>query len=396
MNLTNFLNTCKQSLLGTVFISSASLGNSVYTTNLLWVVFGMGSAALFVLLPYFVEVKSDVLSTTKSGEMEKRILYIVALVGGFILLAISVLNIIQRACSSTNQNSWYLCPGMVRLESKVKRAASYKMNLMIRNACDVHKTAEFEGITGYGEGVPTYGKAMLAFIRCSDRTVELQEGIFQTWRKIYTGQIFEEDGIWFTTHLLAGNLAQCILFLLVGAIFFKAYKNEMFHALLKDLDKLGYRRWRLMLPFFLGVACSELAVFFVTVKYIPSTVRTILRFRSGGIGSLHSKAFQKMRFAVDQSTLVVGMMFWGTLYTSVAIGFVVMVVVGLFLWPEFSEFALFIISTLAGIEITMLVKWIALIGYRRYNQRGYYRKSVALSNVVGVILESWVSYARLH
>ena len=54
-----------------------------------------------------------------------------------------------------------MIPGMVRLESKLKRAASYKMNLMIRNACDVHKTAEFDGRTGYGEGVATYGKVML-------------------------------------------------------------------------------------------------------------------------------------------------------------------------------------------------------------------------------------------
>jgi hypothetical protein len=354
----------------------------------------MGSVVLFVLMPYFLDIDSVVLSTTKSAETEKGILYILTLVGGFILLAISVLNVIQRVCSSKNQNSWYLFPGMVRLESKIKRAASYKVNRMVRNACDVHKTAEFDGRTGYGKGVATYGKAMLAFARCSDRRVESQEGLFQAWKKIYTGQIFEEDGIWFSTHLLAGNLAQCILFLLVGAIFYTAYKNEIFQSLLAELDKFEKRRWRLMLPLFLGVACSELAVFLVTVKYIPSTVRTILQFRSGGIGSLHSKGFQKLRFAVDQSTLVVGMMFWGTLYTSVAIGFIAMVLVGLFLWPDFSEGALFIISLFAGIVITMLVKWIALVGYRVFNQSGYYRKSVTLSNLVGIFLESWVSYAR--
>jgi len=86
----------------------------------------MGSVVLFVLMPYFLDIDSDVLSTTKSAETEKGILYILTLVGGFILLAISVLNVIQRVCSSTNQNS-LMIPGMVRLESKVKRAASYKM-----------------------------------------------------------------------------------------------------------------------------------------------------------------------------------------------------------------------------------------------------------------------------
>ena len=55
----------------------------------------MGSVVLFVLMPYFLDIDSDVLSTTKSAETEKGLLYILTLVGGFILLAISVLNVIQ-------------------------------------------------------------------------------------------------------------------------------------------------------------------------------------------------------------------------------------------------------------------------------------------------------------
>lgn len=377
---------------------SASLGNSVYATNLMWIVVGMGAVACFVLLPYFGDVSNIIFSTEKSEDLDMRIVYYVSLIGGFLLLAALVLNIIQRGYSdnsSTNQKlDWFwrfLVPGMVRLESKLKRAASYKINLMVRNACEVHKTAEFDGRSSRGEG-ETVGNAMLAFVRSSDRTEDLLGGVIETWKRIFSGSLFEEDGIWFSTHLLAGNLAQSILVLAVGAIFYVLYESDWFQQLLTTLDGLGSSlRWRLTLPLFLGIACSELAVFLITANYIPSTVSTILQYRSGGIGSLHSNRFQRLRLAVDQSTLVFPAMFWGTLYTSTAIGFFVMMVSGLLFWPDFAEIAIFIVASLSGIIITMLVKWIALVGYRRYNQSGYYRKSVALANLLGLILESWVS-----
>jgi hypothetical protein len=351
----------------------------------------MGGVALFVLLPFFDEIKSDFVSTEKKEDLNMQIVYYVSMIGGFLLIAASVLNIIQRVLSSTtNYSNWILVPGMIRLESKVKRAASFKMNLMVRNACEVHKKAEFDGGIRHGEGGETmYGKALLAFARCSDRTVVLRGG-FEVWKRIYSGTLFEEDGIWFSTRMLAGNLAQCTLFLVVAALFVVFQQSSIFQVLLTDLDNLGSSlRWRLTLPLWLGIICSELSVFLISATYIPSTVSTIQQFRSGGIGSLHSKRFQNLRVAVDQSTLVFGAMFWGTLYTSFAIGCFFMVVGGLLLWPEFAEDSILFFSTLAGILITMLVKWIALIVYRRFNQSGYFRKKVALANLVGVMLESW-------
>jgi hypothetical protein len=349
----------------------------------------MGGVAVFVLLPFFDEIKAVVVSTEKKEDLNMQILYYVSMVGGFLLITASVLNIIQRILSSTkNNSSWILVPGMVRLESKIKRAASFKMNLFVRNACDVHKTAEFDGGIRHGDGETMYGKAMLAFARCSDRIVELAG--FETWKKLYSGALFEEDGIWFSTRMLSGNLAQCTLFLVIGALYVVFYQSDIFQGLLTDLDNLGSSlRWRLTLPFWLGIICSEMSVFRIIATYIPSTVCTIEQFRSGGIGSLHSKRFQNLRVAVDQSTLVFGAMFWGTLYTSFAVGCFVMVMGGLFLWPEFAQDSVLFFSTLVGILITMLVKWIALIVYRRFNQSGYFRKKVALANLVGVMLESW-------
>ena len=54
---------------------------------------------------------------------------------------------------------------------------------------------------------------------------------------------------------------------------------------------------RLIVPLLYGLICGEAAIICITANYIPSTVRTILRFRSGGIGSLHDKNFLKLRIA---------------------------------------------------------------------------------------------------
>lgn len=79
----------------------------------------------------------------------------------------------------------------------------------------------------------------------------------------------------------------------------------------------------------------------------------------------------------------------GTFYTSIVIGFFVMFLLGVFLWPDFAELIGVLFANIMGIALTVLLKWLVLIGFRRVNQQGYYRRYVALNNVVNIILESW-------
>lgn len=199
-----------------------------------------------------------------------------------------------------------------------------------------------------------------------------------------------------TTHLLSGNVAQLVVCILLGAIFFQIYGNTVFQEGLKYLDKLtqGSQRWRLMLALIFGFVVGEASVIVIALSYVPSTVRAILQFRTGGYASLHSKQFLKLRYAVDESSILFGSIFWGTLYTSIIIGVSSMVVLAIILWPDFGQLVLLLFANIVGICITMLMKWILLIFFRRKCQAAYYRRSVWVSNLVGVILESWVS--ELH
>lgn len=184
---------------------------------------------------------------------------------------------------------------------------------------------------------------------------------------------------------------------IILAVFFSVYKNKMFQELLLHLDALNsmsskpyLMRWRVLLPFYFAATLAELTVIHIAMNYLPSTVITILQYRSGALGTLHSNYFsQKLRIAVDQSTLVLGGMFWGALFASIFVGFFWGIFLALFMWPDFAEIALLVFSSIVGALTTILVKWVVLIAFRMKNQKAFYRKSVIKANIVGVILQAW-------
>jgi hypothetical protein len=98
---------------------------------------------------------------------------------------------------------------------------------------------------------------------------------------------------------------------------------------------------------------------------------------------------EKLRIAVDQSTLVLGGMFWGAFVASIFVGFFWGLFLAFFLWPDFAEVALLVFSVMVGALTTILVKWLVLIAFRMKNQKAFYRKSVFKANIVGVILQAW-------
>ena len=291
------------SVFGTIFIAWASIGSSVYPTNPLWIVVAMLAVVVFVILPYSIEVDSGVIVTTKTGELSDGIVYTLSLICGIILLCLYPLNVAQRILPKKAKYDGImkriLTPGNITLESQVKRAGSCKVNRLVRNACEIHATAEINRASGSGES------SMLTYAKASDQR-ETFGSFKDTWQKIWKGDLFEVEGIWLPHHLYAGNLIQCAVCLLLGALFVELYRSELFQQGLTHLDQLGVSRGRLIIPLLFGFCCGEITIILIAVNYIPSTVRTILQFRSGGLDSLHDKKFQVVRLAIDNSTLLFG------------------------------------------------------------------------------------------
>ena len=87
------------------------------------------------------------------------------------------------------------------------------MNQLVRNASEIHKIIDVGGSGSVSNGVVAetqYGKALLAYAQSSDRTEDMHIGIFNTWRKMYDGTLFEEDGIWFSSVRDSGSV--CFLY----------------------------------------------------------------------------------------------------------------------------------------------------------------------------------------
>lgn len=280
-----------------------------------------------------------------------------------------------------------------RLEAQIKQAASFKINRLLRNACDVHKTAELEG-GARGLGETKCGMSMLAYAKMSDKKEQLARPR-QIWKEIiWSGHLFDQEGIWLTTHVLSGNLAQVTVCFLLAALFITFYTSEPIKQGLEYLDDLSVvgqsQRWRLLLPLIFGFIAGEVTIISIISRYIPSVVNTIIQFRTGGYESLKGGAsFLKLRFAVDNSSLLFGSIFWGTFYTSIIVGVFMSVFLGICLWPDFAQVVGVLFANIIGIVLTVMLKWVVLVGFRRLNSQGYYRRSVALNNVVNIILESW-------
>lgn len=138
----------------------------------------------------------------------------------------------------------------VRNEAKLKRAAGFKVNRLVRNALDIHNTVE-ENDVGSSDVANSstasvsgsgYGKALLNFAKLSDKTV-MDGGLCWAWRNIWNGQLYEKEGgcfvslyqmeqckplpidmhhvcclnnvpipgIWLSTRIIAGNFGQIVI-----------------------------------------------------------------------------------------------------------------------------------------------------------------------------------------
>ncbi len=66
------------------------------------------------------------------------------------------------------------------------------------------------------------------------------------------------------------------------------------------------------MPLIFGFVCGEVTIISLMSKYIPSSVNTVILFRSGGFESLKDNSFLKMRF--NDSSRLFGSIFWVSCY----------------------------------------------------------------------------------
>mmetsp|Transcript_22716 Transcript_22716/g.46637 ORF Transcript_22716/g.46637 Transcript_22716/m.46637 type:complete len:656 (+) Transcript_22716:299-2266(+) len=384
------------SILGTSFLWLSSLGNTIYPTHPFYILIGIACIAVFTILPFFHELRVGNYVSTEKQNNGRMSLYFLSMIGGCVLIFLKLIGLldslipIQFLMDHIRVGKMILSSN-VRSEAKIKRAAAFKLNRMVKNAMDVHSLTDTLGDSRCGTNSTTsaangseFGKALLHFAKLSDKTVS-DGGWGWAWRSIWNGQIYDNEGIWLSTRIIAGNLSKliiCLIFPIFGYIFLN---GDLYQTYVQQLDKS--EQWRMIVPATIGIILGFFAATNLALTLLPSTIRTVLQFRYGCIGSLNDKVFLDYRLAVEQQSLIFGSIFWGALYTSILVAFFFGGVLLFLMHPITSTAALALLASLLGISITALFKIGILLCFRSYFYAAFYRKKPAHANFVGIMLE---------
>lgn len=219
MTLTFCFLVCPSIIVG-IFVILASSGSSLYTQagykSVLFSIIGIGGVALGTFCVYAIEDDFFFFKTFKDNFIVHEAGYVFTLLLGVTLLLFHVksliFNLVPRQMLEKLPGSGYLLvPGTVRAERDTKKAADYKVAEMIGSALRMHTgmASSQRGSTG-SQRSSGFGSALLNY----QATVDEREscgGIVWTYKKIWNGTIFHEEGVWFHARLLACNVSQYVL-----------------------------------------------------------------------------------------------------------------------------------------------------------------------------------------
>jgi len=159
----------------------------------------------------------------------------------------------------------------------------------------------------------------------------------------------------------------------VSSIAYSAYPRE------------AYMIYTPMIVYTIIAGGTATVLFFL---YIPSVCRTILQFRCAEEGFFYDeKRFQLYRTRVDNTTFLLGAIFWTGLLGPVIIGFLGMLAVFLFLWQATRQAMFSVLAIIIGIAFTVLIRE-AFAMILKTSFRGFYRRHVNKVNIVSLALET--------
>jgi hypothetical protein len=220
-------------ILGTIFVALSTAGNSIYLQHnllsLTGVVLGILSIMASCILSYAFEFKFFLINTYKSDDFEKQYAYHFALILGCFLLLFQIKALLYVVISRSTwkklpfSNFWLTCE-MAKTESANKKAASRKIDNMVKNALSKHSGSVFNDIKDFRMKVrkssmkTAFGNAMLNFQATVDHREQIG-GFFYTFRKIWDGSLFQEEGIYIHSRLYAMNMSQVFVVVFFMAIY---------------------------------------------------------------------------------------------------------------------------------------------------------------------------------
>lgn len=152
------------------------------------------------------------------------------------------------------------------------------------------------------------------------------------------------------------------------------------------------QKYMVVVPVAAATIFAAVTALYLAVTYIPSTVTTILRMRSGAIDTLRDPRFHLYRKAPDQVAILTGSVFWGCFVSSIVVGSVFGLFIFFFLWQATAYYAQRLIATVIGMLGIFLVRMVTIRSSRKSLYRVFYRQQPGKANILVLAME-WASFS---
>ena len=127
----------------------------------------------------------------------------------------------------TEGRNYLMVPSNTRGESRLKEAATRKLNTMLQNAHGLHdldgKSCSSSGSqrlsSKSGPSNPTVDRTMLNYVLNGQR-IETVGGLRWTWSLVLSGELFDTEGIWLPTRLVVFQGAQILICSVLALIYY--------------------------------------------------------------------------------------------------------------------------------------------------------------------------------
>eukprot|EP00568_Trieres_chinensis_P014101 CAMPEP_0183326472 /NCGR_PEP_ID=MMETSP0160_2-20130417/82261_1 /TAXON_ID=2839 ORGANISM="Odontella Sinensis, Strain Grunow 1884" /NCGR_SAMPLE_ID=MMETSP0160_2 /ASSEMBLY_ACC=CAM_ASM_000250 /LENGTH=611 /DNA_ID=CAMNT_0025494465 /DNA_START=70 /DNA_END=1905 /DNA_ORIENTATION=- len=147
-------------------------------------------------------------------------------------------------------------------------------------------------------------------------------------------------------------------------------------------------RYMVVAPLAVGTCFATLAAISLTIVYIPSVISTTLQLRSGVIPTFRDPNFGKHRFGAELVTILLGSMFWGSMFASILVGGIFGLIVLFFLWQVTQSLAMQALAILAGLLVIIIFRVLIFLIIRTKLYQAFYRTKPARANIIQLALEA--------
>ena len=190
------------SVYGILYFGLVGIGNSIESTEPLKPLFGAIMAAVYTYVPFYFRGSSD--------NPQMAFLRLACFCIGTCILLCNLWHFLALLIPKNSKlyKNWeyYLTPEAIRAEALVKQAAQHKIDRMVSNALDMHR------MKTTGSAVDNHiGQALWNYAKMGQTKTEQTGGLVWTWTRIWSLELFQEEGLWFSARLVAINLAQVIV-----------------------------------------------------------------------------------------------------------------------------------------------------------------------------------------